>query len=412
MRILKRLFLSVIFLSVAVSISAQTTTTGGDGFDTKYGRMGINAISTAVPFITLAPDARTGAMADVGASTSADANSMHWNPAKYAFADKPIGVALNYTPWMRGIGVSDINLFNVAGYYKINDKSAVAATLTYFSLGQVNFRGENNEDHGLVHPNEFAIDATYSRKFSEKISGAVAGRFIFSDLAQGVHSQAMAKAGTSVAADIALYYVEPIKLGEMDAEFALGVNISNLGSKMSYEVTKDKKEFIPANLKIGPSLKMNIDDYNSIFVGIDFNKLLVPTPPMYDPTYEYIAHGRTNEVDFFKGMIQSFYDAPGYVINPADENGLPDTVKIGVFREELQEINISIGAEWWYNKLLAVRAGYFFEHPRKGDRQFITVGAGLRYNVFGLDLSYLISLRRNSPLENTLRVSLTLNFGS
>ena len=409
MRILKRLFLSVIILSVTVSLSAQT---GGAGFQEKYSRMGINAISTAVPFITIAPDARTGAMADVGASTSPDANSMHWNPAKYAFADKPIGIALNYTPWMRGIGVSDINLFNVAGYYKINDKSAVAATLTYFSLGEVDFTDENNKPLGTVKPNEFAIDATYSRKFSEKISGAVAGRFIFSDLAQGIHNLAMAKAGTSVAADIALYYVEPIQLGEMDAEFALGVNISNLGSKMSYEVTKDKKEFIPANLRIGPSLKMNIDDYNSIFVGIDLNKLLVPTPPMMDPTHEHIAHGRTNEVDFFKGMIQSFYDAPGYVVNPVGKDGIPDTVKIGTFREELQEINLAIGAEWWYNKLLAVRAGYSFEHPRKGDRQFITVGAGLRYNIFGIDLSYLVALRRNSPLENTLRVSLILNFGS
>ncbi|MDR2084751.1 MAG: type IX secretion system outer membrane channel protein PorV [Bacteroidales bacterium] len=398
MKILKSVLLSVLFISIAASLNAQ------DDLNTKYAQMGLNSITTAVPFMTISPDARSGSMGDVGVSTSPDANSMHWNPAKYAFLNKTAGVSLNYIPWMRSLGITDINLFNVAGYYKINDKSAVAATLTYFSLGEITFRDYEGRDLGPAKPNEFAIDATYSRKFSEKISGAVAGRFIYSDLTNGLSNSSGTKAGTSVAADIAIYYVEPLTIAQMDAEFALGVNISNIGSKMSYEVTKQHKEFIPTNLRIGPSLKLNIDDYNSIFLAVEISKLLVPTPPIEDDEGN-ILYGKDSNVSLLMGMIQSFYDAPGYT---QLDNG--EYAKIGVFREELQEINISVGAEYWYNNLLAVRLGYLYENPRKGDRQYITVGAGVKYNVFALDLSYLISLKQRSPLENTLRFSLTLDF--
>ncbi|MDL2242103.1 type IX secretion system outer membrane channel protein PorV [Bacteroidales bacterium OttesenSCG-928-K03] len=398
MKIFKRVLLSVIIIAGSISMYAQ-----GTDYENKYRRLGYNTITHAVPFITLSPDARSGSMADVGAATEADANSMHWNPAKYAFIDKNAGVSLNYTPWMRSLGISDINLFNVAGYYKLDDKSAIAATLTYFSLGEITYRDNSGNNLGQARPNEFAIDATYSRKFSEKISGAVAGRFIYSNLTAGLTDNYANKAGTSVAADIALYYVEPLTISQMDAEFILGVNISNIGSKMSYDITKQRKEFIPTNLRIGPALKLNIDDYNSFLIAVEASKLLVPTPPLTDDEGN-IIYGRDSNVSLIKGMIQSFYDAPGYTEYEGEYQ------RIGVFREELQEITLSIGAEYWYNRLFAVRLGYFYENPRKGDRQYITIGAGIRYNVFGLDLSYLIALKRNSPLENTLRVSLTLDF--
>ncbi|MDD4142422.1 MAG: type IX secretion system outer membrane channel protein PorV [Bacteroidales bacterium] len=401
MNITKKSLFVVVLTLVTASLLAQTTETSNQ----KMARLGLNTISTAVSFLTLSPDARSGSMGDLGVSTSPDANSMHWNPAKYAFIEDKAGFSISYTPWMRSL-VPDINLANLAGYYKINDKSAVAMTMKYFSLGEVDFRDENNTSLGIVKPNEFSIDATYSRKFSEKISGAVAARFIYSNLTQGITNTAGSepKAGTSVAADIAMYYTEPVTLGKtMTGEVSFGINISNIGSKVSYDVSKVDKEFIPTNLRFGPSLLMNIDDFNSLTFAVDFNKLLVPTAPIRNSEGD-IIYGKDDNVNSIMGLIQSFYDAPGYTVVSGD------TIQIGKFREELQEFYFSVGAEYWYNNLLSIRAGYFFENPRKGDRQFVTLGAGLRYNVFGIDLSYLISIGQQNPLQNTLRFSLLFNF--
>lgn len=425
--------LSAIIASAAVIISIFHA----DDMQAQSMRVkGYNTVSTAVTFLTVSPDSRSGALGDIGAATTPDINSMHYNPAKFAFmglkpgadptdydafTDENAGFVLNYSPWMTQLS-PDINLFNVAGYYKLNDKSAIAASMTYFSMGEIEFTDEYGASLGLYHPNEFAIDATYSRKFSEKISGAVAGRFIYSDLTQGVDVNSRGtKAGMSAAADIAMYYVEPMQFGKLDGNFALGVNIANIGSKLSYYTDKSDKEFIPTTLRISPVMSINIDDFNTFSFGVEFTKFLVPTTPiseMYDETtgittYKYgydetaqQVYGKNDDVSTIMGMIQSFYDAPGYsIVNDS-------LVPIGGFLEELQEINIGVGVEYWYNNLLAIRAGYFYENPRKGDRQYITLGAGLKYNVFGLDVSYLVSTTNTNPLGNTLRFSISLNFGN
>ncbi len=387
---------SLIILA-ALSIQSQN-------YNQVAGQDGSRVITTAVPFLIIAPDARSGGMGEAGVASDPDANSMHWNPAKYAFIDKKFGFALSYSPWLRKL-VNDINLAYLAGYYKIDDKSAVAASLLYFSLGEITFTDEFGGELGTYNPNEFSIDATYSRKFSEVISGAVAARFIYSNLTQGQFVQgAETSAGTSIAADAAVYYRKPVDLGSMDGEVTWGINLSNIGNKISYSETAVKKDFIPTNLRIGAGFKMNFDDYNSLTALLDFNKLQVPTPPVYEtdsasglPVYDdegnpVISKGRDPNVSPVQGIIQSWYDAP-----------------YG-FSEEMREWAIAFGLEYWYAKQFSLRTGFFYEDATKGNRKFFTVGAGLRYSVFGLDLSYLIPMEQQHPLENTLRFTLIFNF--
>jgi hypothetical protein len=367
------------------------------------GQEGSRVITTAVPFMMIAPDARSGAMGEAGVATEPDANSMHWNPAKYAFIEKDFGFGISYSPWLRRL-VNDINLAYLSGFGRIDDMSAVAATLRYFSLGDITFTDEFGNELGTYRPNEFALDATYSRKFSEHISGAVAARFIYSNLTQGQFVQgAETSAGTSIAADVAVYYQKEVDLGNVDGEVRWGINISNIGNKISYSKTAIKRDFIPTNFRIGAGFTVNIDDYNSLSTTLDVNKLLVPTPPVYqrdslgNPVYDaegnlVVEKGRNPDVSVVQGMIQSWYDAP-----------------YG-FSEEMREFSFAFGLEYWYNKIFSVRGGFFYEDATKGNRKFFTVGAGLRYNVFGLDLAYLIPLEQQNPLENTLRFTLLFNF--
>ena len=352
-----------------------------------------NVISTAVPFMIIAPDARSAGMGDLGVSTSPDVYSMHWNPAKYAFIEDDMSIGLAYSPWLRKL-VPDMNIAYLAFSKRMSGKSAIAATLKYFSLGEINFRGPGNEDLGTYSPNEFAVDVCYSRKLGDYLSAAVAGRFIYSHLTQGV--QNYSRAAWSVAADIGVYYQRPVYMSSVDGVFSWGVAITNMGSKMSYSDANSRTDFIPTNLRLGPSFLVNIDDYNSIALSVDINKLLVPTPPIYDSTGTVILKGMDRNVSMIQGMIQSFYDAP---------DG---------FSEELKEFTLSIGAEYWYNKVFAVRAGYFHESKMKGNRKYLTFGAGLRYNVFALDVSYLVPTNNTStsgtnPLEGTLRFNLAFN---
>ena len=369
-------------------IFAQTTSTSGEQ---------PNPITTAVPFLMIAPDARSGGMADYGVSSSPDAYSMYWNPAKYAFIDKDFGAGIGYVPWLRGL-VNDIGLASVSGFKKFGDKQAVAASLRYFSMGSVDFTDDQGNFIMAVKPNEWAVDLTYSRKFSRSFSGAVAGRFIYSNLVPvDVSKAANIRPGTSIAADIALYYHKELEIkGLTGASFDVGMDISNIGAKMSYSSTSITRDFIPTNLRLGPSFTMDIDEFNRFSFGVDFNKLLVPTPPIYGydsvTKQKVIIKGKNPDVQVVQGMIQSFYDAP-----------------YG-FKEELQEITVTISAEYWYNKLFAIRAGYFTESKYKGDRKFFTLGAGLRYNVFGLDFSYLIPVKNNNPLMNTMQFTLLFNF--
>lgn len=363
-----------------------------------------NVIPTAVPFMSIAPDARSAGMGDIGVSTSPDVYSMHWNPAKYAFIEDDLSIGLAYSPWLRKL-VPDMNIAYLAVSKRVSPKSTIAGSLKYFSLGEINFRDEYNNDLGTYSPNEFSVDLCYSRKLGDYLSASVAGRFIYSHLTQGVTNYS--RAAWSVAADIAVYYQRPVYFSTIDGEFTWGVAITNMGSKMSYSNANSKSDFIPTNLRLGPSLKLNIDDYNSLAFSFDLNKLLVPTPPIYERDengsiiYDsngnpVIEKGKNPNVSMLQGMIQSFYDAPGG------------------FSEELKEITIGIGAEYWYNKLFAVRAGFFHEAKMKGNRRYLTFGAGLRYNVFALDVSYLVPVNNAStsgtnPLEGTLRFDLTFN---
>ena len=377
-----------------------------------------NVITTAVPFVSISPDARGGAMGDCGVATSPDVYSMHYNPAKYVYLENKFSVGLGYSPWLRNL-VPDMNLAYLALDYKINDRSAVAGTLRYFSCGEIEFRNANNISQGKYSPNEWAFDATYSRMLGDYLSGAVAGRFIYSDLTQ--NQSDYGRPGISVAADVAVYYKRPVEwFSNMDADFSWGAAISNIGSKISYNGQSDRRDFIPTTLRAGAGLKLDFDEYNSLAFNVDFTKLMVPTPPVIerdeygnpvyndDGTYK-ILYGMDNNVSVVQGMIQSFYDAPGWGYNQKHE-----LVHYGKFYEELCEINIGGGIEYWYNDTFSVRAGYFNETALKGNRKYVTVGAALKYNVFGLDVSYLIPVNTvagSNPLENTLRFNLTYSMG-
>ena len=377
-----------------------------------------NVITTAVPFVSISPDARGGAMGDCGVATTPDVYSMHYNPAKYVYLEDKFAGGLGYSPWLRNL-VPDMNLAYLALAYKINERSAVAGTLRYFSCGEIEFRDVNNISQGKYSPNEWAIDATYSRMLGDYLSGAVAGRFIYSDLTQ--NQSDYGRPGISVAADVSVYYKRPVEwFSNMDADFAWGAAITNIGSKISYNGQSDRRDFIPTTLRLGAGLKLDLDEYNSLAFNVDFSKLMVPTPPvierdeqgnpMYndDGTYK-IKYGMDNNVSVVQGMIQSFYDAPGWGYNQKHE-----LVHYGAFYEELCEINIGGGIEYWYNNTFAVRGGYFNETALKGNRKYVTLGAALKYSVFGLDVSYLIPVNTvagSNPLENTLRFNLTYSMG-
>ena len=392
-----RLVIIIILNVILLNCYAQNT-------NEWLGQESINTITTAVPFLMIAPDARSGAMGDAGVSSTPDASSMHWNPAKYAFIEKDMGFSVSYSPWLRKL-VNDINLAYLGFYKRIDDRQTVAATLLYFSLGDITFTDEMGNSLGNYRPNEFSIDGTYSRKLSNNLSGAVAARFIYSNLTQGQFVQGHeTHAGTSIAADVSVYWQKEITMAKLDGLFAWGINISNIGAKISY-TDNAIRDFIPTNLRFGPSLTLDIDEYNTISFMVDVNKLLVPTPPIYkvndstgqqvvDPATgkPIILKGKDPNVSVVTGMAQSFYDAPGG------------------FSEEMREFSFAVGAEYWYDKQFAIRAGFFYEDKTKGNRKFFTVGAGLRYNVFGLDFSYLIPLEQHNPLENTLRFSLLFNF--
>lgn len=390
----------------------------------------INTITTAVPFLMIAPDTRAGAMGDVGVSTSPDANSIHWNASKLAFVKKRYGLSISYTPWLRKL-VNDINLSYVSGFYQLDDMQTIGASLRYFTLGNIQFTNEQGQETVQFRPNEVAIDLAYGRKLTDNISGGLAVRFVNSNLTGGINVQgAASKPGRAVATDVTFYYQDEVGLGEKDGELAFGLAFTNIGNKMSYSETS-KRDFIPINLRLGPRYTLYLDDVNKVSLAVDFNKLLVPTPPEYarDSTgqvvYEdgelSVLSGKDPDRAVVSGMFGSFTDAPGVVIR--NEDGLPvynddGSVKVeqgSRFREEMREFNWAVGMEYWYDDQFALRAGYFWEHQLKGNRKYMTLGAGIRYSVFGLDFSYLIPIyfqanRNPSPLQNTLRFTLSFNF--
>lgn len=388
---MKKISVAIFLAILSMNMFAQISNPGANvGWLTGKVEDGARIISTGVPLLLIAPDSRAGAMGDLGAASTPDANSIHWNASKLSFMEKQAGVSFTYSPWLREI-VSDIELLYLSGYYKINSFSTVGASLTYFSLGSIDFFSEEGTATGTYKPNEFSIDLAYAMKLSDHFSISLTGRYIRSDLTQGQNvGTTSTHAANAGAADVGMYYQNVIP-SAMPSEYAVGVQISNLGSKISYSDNMESS-FLPANLRVGGRYTMDFDQFNRLSVMADFNKLLVPTPPVYNEDGTIFA-GKDPNVGILQGAIQSFYDAP---------NG---------FKEEMQEISVSVGAEYWYNKLLAVRAGYFYETVNKGGRQYLTLGAGLRYNVFGLDISYLVSTSslNNNPLKNTLRVSLSFD---
>ncbi len=377
----------------------------------QLGGSDINTITTAVPFLLISPDSRSGAMGDAGVAISPDANSIHWNPAKLVFIDpsKDVGFSMSYSPWLRAL-VNDINLAYLSGYKRIDRLSTIGASLRYFSLGNITFTDNFGTTIRDFKPNEFAFDVVYSRKLGDNFSAGLAARYVYSNLTGGTSvGGADTKPGQSAAADLSLYYISnSFNLVEKPSTIAFGTNISNIGAKMSYTEAATR-DFIPTNFRLGTTLNMELDEFNKFSFSIDANKLLVPTNPYYHPTNGDIVSGRNPNVGVASGIFGSFTDAPGNVF---EDNGSYYVESGSVLKEELNEINLSFGAEFLYSELFALRAGYFHEHPTKGNRRFISFGAGIKYKVLELDLSYILALTQASPLANTIRFSIKLNMGS
>ncbi|MCB0480419.1 MAG: type IX secretion system outer membrane channel protein PorV [Flavobacteriales bacterium] len=390
----------------------------------------LNTITTAVPFLLIAPDSRAGAMGDAGVATAPDANSMHWNASKLAFIEEKSGFSLSYTPWLRNL-VPDISLSYMSGFYKMSEVITLGMAIKYFSLGDIQFTDEFGNDLRTFNPNEFSIDGAVAAKLSKDFSGSFTLKYIHSNLTGGIAVQGSStKPGQMVAADLGVYYRNNrIKVGDRKSEIAAGLSISNIGGKISYSNTQ-KKDFLPINLRLGPRFTYNVDDYNKISVHVDFNKLMVPTPPIYktdaagqpilDGDNFVIGAGKDPDRPVVEGMFTSFNDAPGNPLrddkgNYIEENDVYKVEDGSVFKEEMREISWGAGLEYWYDDLFAIRTGYFWEHELKGNRKYFNLGAGFRYNVFGLDFSYLIPAyfgksAQQSPLQNTLRFTLLLNF--
>lgn len=349
-----------------------------------------NNIVTAVPFLLITPDARAGAMGDAGVAVPGDVNSASINPSKLAFLDKPYGFSVSYSPWLKSL-VPDINLAFLSGFYRLDDRNTIGASLRYFSLGSIQLTDINQQDLGIANPNEFAFDVSFARSFGEEFSLGSSLRYIYSNLASGQFSSSgQVRAGNAVAVDISgLYKTSTMVFGKQTI-FSAGANISNIGTKMSYS-DGGENFFLPTNFKLGGASTFMVDEYNSFTLALDFNKLLVPTQPIYDSNNNIVS-GKDPNRSVPAGIFGSFSDAPGG------------------FSEELREVGISTGLEYWYNQQFALRAGYNYQSPMKGDSRYFTLGLGLKYNVFNIDFSYLLADAQTSPLANTLRFGLLFNF--
>ena len=378
------LFVSTLILpSLAISQTVGTNTNGSN----------LTAVPTAVPFLNITPDSRSGSLGDAGVAISPDVNANYWNPSKLAFLDDDNDVALSYSPWLRQL-VPDISLSYLSYAHKIDERNSIGASLRYFNYGTIQFRDANQNDLGTYSPNEFSLNVSFARKFGDEFSLALTGGFIHSNLSNAFFSTgtgAQARAGNAASAGVSLFYTKKMQEFGSDAIFSFGTNISNIGTKISYS-DDGPKYFLPANLKIGAANTLNLDDYNQLTFTVDLNKLLVPTPPIRDSNGNIIK-GKDDNVSVPSGIFGSFTDAP---------NG---------FSQELQQITLSPGVEYWYNQLFALRAGYFYQNANNGGAHYLTFGVGLKYNDFNFDFSYLAASQQNSPLANTLRFTLIANFG-
>jgi hypothetical protein len=385
----KLILLAVIPLITCIMGNAQSLATGQE--------VRFNPIYTATPFLTITPDSRHGAMGDAGAATSADANSQYWNSSKYPFINDQYGISLSYTPWLRQL-TGDINLAYLAGYFKLDGLQTIGSSLRYFSMGDIRQTDLNGTYTSTANPNEFALDLSYSRKLSEVFSGGVAIRYIRSDLSNGsagtLTGAGTYSAGNAFATDVSFYYQNKLGGDESRNSIAAGVNFSNIGSKISYN-QGSTKEFLPANMKLGTTFITQMTDSSSLSFSLDLNKLLVPTPSNIVTTKSDGSVILTPDNNSGKSVISSifgsFTDAPGG------------------YKEELQEVTVSLGAEYWYRKIFAIRGGYFNESQNKGNRKYFSAGVGVKIKTCNIDLSYLVPVQQNNPLANTIRVTVLFN---
>jgi hypothetical protein len=400
---MKRNIFIVLSAVGSTAVLAQNSITSGE----LSGQSKLNPITTAVPFLMISPDSRAGAMGDVGAATDPDVNSIHWNGSKLAFAEKKFGAGFTVTPWLKRL-VPDINMYYLSGYGKLNDRQTVGASLRYFTLGDIQLTDATGTNIGTFKPNEFALDLAFSQKLSRNLALGVATRFVNSGISRVYFQGSSGNAASTFAVDLSTFYKSPsFKLGDKEAVVQAGAAITNLGAKIKYS---NDENFIPTNLRLGTGLKTKLDEFNTFGLYLDFNKLLVPTPPIYkykrdangNPTKEYeidpstgkraIESGKDPDVDPISGVFRSFGDAPGG------------------FKEEMKEVNICTGAEYNYNNIFAVRGGYFYEAVSKGSRQFFTVGMGLRLKVITIDGSFLVPTKLQNPLQGTFRFSISFYF--
>jgi len=380
---MKRLTL-VLSLMLLMTLSASAQLKKTDIF---------NPVYTAVTSQTIAPDARAAGMGDVGVATDPDVNSQYWNPAKYPFTISRAGVSLNYTPWLRQL-VNDMYLANLVGYYRIGDFSAVSTSLRYFNMGEVTMKESIGGSNGMtINPYEMSFDVAYSLLLSEKFSIAAGLRWIYSDLTYDYSSETTP--GSAFAADIAAYYQNYINIGQRECQLGIGLNISNIGSKINFG-SDTNSEFIPTNMRLGASLMIPVDEYNRFSIAADANKLLVPTRPIQGENESQVDYDARLQKDYYDvssiaGIFKSFGDAPGG------------------FKEELQEVGWSLGGEYTYNDKFSLRAGYHHESETKGNRKYFTIGAGFKMSAFSLDAGYVIATAKSNPLDQTLRFTLTFD---
>lgn len=374
-------YLSAILIAGSHLASAQ------GNFDANGKPLEYRVITTAVPFLGITPDARSAALGDAGVSLSGDQNAIYWNPGRLARAEKSMGGSVSVSPWLRGLGVNDVYLGYLSGYYKLNAQSAIGLGFTYFNLGSIQMTDQSGASMGTLNPNEFAICPTYSRVLSKNLSIGVGLKYFHSNLTGSISGGAgtanQSRPANSVAVDLGMYYNKEISLGGNPANFAFGLALSNIGPKISY-TDDNRRDFIPSTLRFGPALTMELDAYNKVTFLVDVAKTLVPTPE-YTIT---AANSDSSNKGWIEGMAESLYKAPGG------------------FKEKMQELMIGGGVEYWYDNQFAVRGGYFHEAENKGNRKYFTAGIGIRYQTFGLDFAYLLPVQSNHPLAETLRFSL------
>ncbi|MEY3237840.1 MAG: hypothetical protein RI883_1941 [Bacteroidota bacterium] len=413
-----KVFICVCLFLLPLISHAQPTGSG-----VTQGDLQLNTITTAVPFMAITPDSRAGGMGDAGTALSANSNSVYWNTSILNFAKTKSEISVSYTPWLRQL-TNDMHLSYLSGYYKINDRNAVCGALRYFSLGEITFTDASGNVIRDDKPSEFELTGGYAFRLSDKMSVGLNGKFAYSNLTGGLTVAGVnTKAGVAGAADLSFtYYNDEAKIGGLNGVYTFATTINNIGNKIAYSELASR-DFLPMNLKIGNSFLAQFDKYNSLVFSLDLQRLLVPTPAYYDfigtDTKPTMISGKDDNVGVISGMLQSFYDAPGApVVDDAgnyvqNSDGSFEVTKGSRFKEELTEINIAAGLEYWYNNVLAIRGGYFYENRNKGNRQYFNFGVGLKYNMFGVDISYLAAVNgKQSPLANTLRFTLRMTLGS